>query len=74
MKVIPIPDLGSEKATFPIAMKFTPACEIFSLTFVPVGNGVTVSTKHPRRFRFSICAARCFSDCRSVRWMPARKE
>ena len=66
MKAIPIPALGRELATLPRAVTCAPAREILNRTFVPCGNGLNVSTKHPNRFRSLVCAASCFSDCTSV--------
>jgi len=70
---IPIPLFGREKATVPWPVKFAPACEIRSLTLVPTGNGVVVSTKHPNMLRFSVWAATCFSVAISVTWIAATK-
>jgi hypothetical protein len=66
VKAIPMPELGREKATFPRATKFTPACEILSLASVRSGKGVTVSTKHPNRLRSLVSPEMCFSDWMSV--------
>jgi len=66
VKAIPMPELGREKATFPRATKFTPACEILSLASVRSGKGVIVSTKHPNRLRSFVSPEMCFSDWMSV--------
>ncbi len=74
LKTIPIPELGREYATFPKAAKLMPPCEILSLTLVPSKNEVTVSTKHPNRFRSLVRAARRFSDCTSMSSMLVTNE
>ncbi len=57
VNLIPIPAPGREWATLPSAAKRVPSCEIRSLTFVPLANGFVVSTKQPKRLKFSMCAA-----------------
>ena len=65
-KWMPIPAPGRENATRPTAVTVAPPRTILSLSFVPSGNGVAVSTKQPNMLISLRCAVSWASDCRSV--------
>jgi hypothetical protein len=70
----PIPCPGRENATRPTAETLAPLRTILSLTFVPSGNGLGVSTKQPNMLMSLRCALTCVSDCKSVSSMLAANE
>lgn len=74
VKWMPIPPPGREKATRPVAATVAPPRTILSLSLVPSGNGLGVSTKQPNRLISLRCAVSWVSDCKSVISTIAVKE